>query len=271
VGSNPATPTKSSLCQIGYALVQDLKIVEKGFYYVQPPGNEYEGVNSMKNRTSGLDTKDSPKFPVVWEKIRNIFESNILVAHNSAFDLEVLKNTLEYYTIDFKELRCICTYKKTDLSLENLCESLEVSLTNHHHAEADAVACAESMIKLLKGHVPDESLITSKEKKNIFEAYEKVSGDVLKPNLDIEDKSSPFYAKKVVLTGVLNSMGKKETASILKNFGADVDTSISKKTRYVIAGTGAGPSKLKKIEELQAKGCDIEILFEKQFLEMIGR
>jgi len=64
-------------------------------------------------------------------------------------------------------------------------------------------------------------------------------------------------------------MSRYEAANILKNPGAYIDTGITKRTTYVLAGLGAGPAKLKKIDQYNKKGSGIIIIQEEEFLEMI--
>ncbi|MBS9775049.1 MAG: BRCT domain-containing protein [Tenacibaculum sp.] len=88
--------------------------------------------------------------------------------------------------------------------------------------------------------------------------------DLKVPNLDIEDKSHLFYDKKIVITGTFENFPKRqEMAEMIKNVGGDNNTSISKKTDFVIIGTNAGPSKMKKIEEL-----GIKTLTETEFIKL---
>ena len=75
--------------------------------------------------------------------------------------------------------------------------------------------------------------------------------------------NSYFSGKTVVLTGTLESMGRKEATEILENLGAKVTGSVSKATDVVIAGPGAG-SKLDKANEL-----GITVIDETMFLELI--
>ena len=102
-----------------------------------------------------------------------------------------------------------------------------------------------------------------------FPEHETLTGNVLVPDLDNADPSSPFYDKKVVFTGVLESISRGEAADIVKSMGADINSSISGSTDYVIVGSNAGPAKLKKIEDYNAKGANIQIINESKFLEMI--
>ena len=75
--------------------------------------------------------------------------------------------------------------------------------------------------------------------------------------------NSYFSGKTVVLTGTLESMGRKEATEILENLGAKVTGSVSKATDVVIAGPGAGS----KLDKAQALG--ITVIDESEFLELI--
>lgn len=75
--------------------------------------------------------------------------------------------------------------------------------------------------------------------------------------------SSYFSGKTVVLTGTLDSMGRKEATDILENLGAKVTGSVSKATDAVVAGHDAGS----KLDKAQALG--ITVLSESEFLELI--
>ena len=75
--------------------------------------------------------------------------------------------------------------------------------------------------------------------------------------------NSYFSGKTVVLTGTLDSMGRKEATEILENLGAKVTGSVSKATDAVVAGHDAGS----KLDKAQALG--ITVLSETEFLELI--
>lgn len=87
---------------------------------------------------------------------------------------------------------------------------------------------------------------------------------------EIENKNTTFFKKKVVFTGnLVEYPNREEIASLLRKYGADVNSSISGKTDIVIKGEGAGPSKMKKIQELQAKGSSIRVIEEPEFLKIL--
>ena len=69
---------------------------------------------------------------------------------------------------------------------------------------------------------------------------------------------------------LLVNLHQNKIAEILKDLGADVNTSISKKTHYVLVGTAPGPSKMTKITQLKDQGYDIRILTEDDFNRIIN-
>ncbi len=264
-----ANSLRNSICQIGICRVEHGVAIFAESFLVQPPENEYSHWNVGIHGISPDITQKEPLFPEVWSKIKHYFENQLIVAHNTDFDLDCLFKTLEFYGLEFPCIENECTYKLTGLSLIDLAESLEIQLMPHHNALNDSLMCAESYIKLKKGLKPNLQKVTKKESKSLFEGHEKLCGKVLKPDLEQADSNSPFYNKKIVFTGILSKIGREEAAKIVKKMGADIDTSISKKTNIVIIGTGAGPAKLKKIGEYNNTGSNIVLIYETEFLEII--
>jgi DNA polymerase-3 subunit epsilon len=266
-----ATNFRHSICQIGICRVENGSTVFSESILVQPPNNEYSHWNIGIHGISPDRTQDKPLFSEIWHEIRLHFDNQLVVAHNADFDLDCLFKTLKFYGLDFPVLKSECTYKISGLNLIDLAEALEIPLLTHHDALNDSLLCAESYIKLKKGHKPDLQKITPKASKSIFAGHEKISGNVLKPDLENADSSSPFYNKKIVFTGILDAIGREQAAEVVKKMGADIDSGISKKTDFVIVGTGAGPSKLKKIQDYNNSGSNIKMIYEAEFLEIINQ
>ncbi|WP_449622526.1 NAD-dependent DNA ligase LigA [Robertmurraya sp. Marseille-Q9965] len=83
--------------------------------------------------------------------------------------------------------------------------------------------------------------------------------------VSIEDSTSIFAGKTVVLTGKLEQLSRNEAKDEIERLGGKVAGSVSKKTHLVIAGEDAG-SKLAKAEEL-----GIEVWNEEQLIEELKK
>ncbi len=198
--------------------------------------------------------------------------NQIIVAHNASFDMTVLDKTSDAYDIQFGIEDSIDTMQITNRSLSESCALSDIPLDAHHDALCDATACAKLM--MIAMGLKNFELDRKKDKGNSAFDKKHVSSDTVKPLEDneIENKDTPFYHKKVVLTGNLLSYPKREEiAYILKRYGADINTSISKLTNIVIAGSGAGPSKMQKIDQLTQDGYDIRVIFEDELLEIMEK
>ena len=75
---------------------------------------------------------------------------------------------------------------------------------------------------------------------------------------------SPFAGKTVVLTGTLELMTRGEAQEKIRALGGNVSSSVSKKTHYVVAGSGAGS----KLEDAQKNS--VPVLTEQEFVAMLG-
>lgn len=100
----------------------------------------------------------------------------------------------------------------------------------------------------------------------------KISSEVKQQDLSIcINKDTIFYDKKVVITGTFDSFPVREDlAQKLKLLGANINSSISAKTNIVCIGSGAGPKKIEKIEQLKKSGNDIRIISEDELKEIIN-
>lgn len=83
--------------------------------------------------------------------------------------------------------------------------------------------------------------------------------------LEEEITGGELEGKTLVVTGTLETMGRKEAQTLIEQHGGKAAGSVSKKTDYVIAGEAAG-SKLAKAKEL-----GIPVLSEQEFLAMLQK
>jgi DNA ligase (NAD+) len=82
-------------------------------------------------------------------------------------------------------------------------------------------------------------------------------------DFELSDTKSLIAGKTVVFTGTLKSMTRSEAKARAERMGANVTSSVSKKTDYVVAGPGAGS------KENEARKLGLTILTEQQWLELM--
>jgi len=271
---------KRMACQLGIVKVENLQIVEEMIYLIQPPNNYYDSGCLNVHGINPSITKNSPTFRDLWPEIKHYFNDTPVVAHNAAFDIDVLKTNCTYYNLSLPELTTFCTCQiHNNLTLPDTCALYNIELRNHHDALEDARACARifihhlKVINSLKSLKVKENSQARKEKNSAYfkPASRTISSEALKQDLSsVSNPDNYFYNKKVVITGVFETFPIREDLALkLKEMGADVCTSISKKTNIVIYGEGFGPAKLNKVAVLQAEGYDIVLIDEVELSKLL--
>ena len=152
-----ANNERSSVCSVGVVIVRDGEITDTFYSLIQPEPTYY---NYWCQQVHGLccaDTDDAPVFPKVWAQIEPLIEGLPLVAHNSPFDEGCLKAVFRVYQMDYPDYRfydtlCVSRRKLRNLpnhQLQTVAAACGYCLENHHHALADAEACARIAIEIL--------------------------------------------------------------------------------------------------------------------------
>ncbi len=264
------TGERSSACAIGLVRVQNGVIIQKFYSLINPIPDDRDKDNSHVHGITREMVKDAPTFQELWPLLKRYFEGQIIVAHNTSFDLDVLSRCCNHFGIELEIAGSYDTLDILGLPLNECCRQMDVPLDSHHDALCDATACAEILLKNLgvEPKRPHETFSKAEVSKK------KIDSVTLRPLSDdeVQDQSTPFFHKKVVLTGTLKAFPKRQDISaMLKRYGADIDTAISGKTNIVILGEGFGPAKMKKITELKASGKDIVIIKEPELIEIISK
>lgn len=264
------TPERTSACAIGLVRVENDTIVQKFYSLIKPIPDDRKMNNKNVNGISNEMVENAPTFKELWPSIENFISEKFIVAHNTSFDLDVLQKVANYYNIHLKIKGSFDTMLIIHKSLNESCEMMGIGLEHHHDALCDATACAE-MILRSKGIIIYPTL-NSVIKEETFD-NKKISSEAKQPlnPEDVENKDTPFFKKRIVLTGnLIKFPNREEISEKLKLYGADINTSISKRTNIVIVGEKAGPSKMKKIKELKDQGYEIRIIEETELISIIN-
>lgn len=145
-----ANSERSSVCSVGVVIVRNNEIVDSFYSLINPEPNYYNYWCTKVHGLTNRDTDDAPIFPEVWKQIAPLIEGLPLVAHNSPFDESSLKAVFRVYQMDYPDYKfydTLSTARRTMKGLENhqlhtVAAVCGYQLDNHHHALADAEACA---------------------------------------------------------------------------------------------------------------------------------
>jgi DNA ligase (NAD+) len=153
------------------------------------------------------------------------------------------------------------------LGIRDVGEATALALAQHFGkldkllaASADEIQQVQDVGPVVAAHVA--AFFASAEHREVIARLQQEGlkwPDVERPSV----AGQPFAGTTFVITGTLDSMSREEAQEALLALGAKVSGSVSRKTRYVVAGAEAG-SKLKKAGEL-----GVEVLDEAKFLELL--
>lgn len=271
--------TDRMICQIGLVIVTNGQVTDKIVKLVQPPNNYYDVYTMSKHHITPDMTTQSPTFDIVWKSIKKYLLNTTVVAHNKSFDEDAIRKNLSQYGIEDINLREFsCTYKIFGLKLDMLCHAFGMDCSNHHDALFDAECCAQFYLHFLNGvepkeiyDIPNEYSVKSDNRKsnpqlNMFDDkfisnHKQLKGDVLRKDLSNADPNNPFYDRIIVITGLF-TQERGNLARILKSMGADINTTITKKTNFVLIGDDPGPKKIEKVDKLIHDGYNIYKLYQ---------
>lgn len=150
---------RTSVCSVGVVIVENGIITNSYYHLIRPVPNYYNPYNTAVHGLTREDTDDAPSFPDVWAEIAPKLKHLPLVAHNKAFDESCLKAVFNAYELAYPNYPFFCTlagarrrFRKTEIAnyqLHTVAAKCGYILENHHHALADAEACAHIAIKIL--------------------------------------------------------------------------------------------------------------------------
>lgn len=147
-----------SVCSVGIVVVRGGEVVERFYSLIHPEPDYYQWFCRRVHGIGPDDTEDAPVFPFVWARIEPLIEGLPLVAHNAGFDEKCLKDVFKVYRMDYPDYVFLDTFSASrrhfGASLPNhrlptVAAACGYTLTRHHHALADADACAQIALKVL--------------------------------------------------------------------------------------------------------------------------
>ena len=144
-----ATAARNSACSVAVVEVRDGQLYDSYYTLIQPPANRYNWFNTRIHGITREDTANVPGFAGIWAELRAHLEGRIVVAHNSSFDMSVLRACLTESGLPapmFSYCDTVKISQKVWPELENhkldtVGSFLHIDF-NHHNALYDARTCA---------------------------------------------------------------------------------------------------------------------------------
>ena len=295
-----ANEKRNSACAIGLTTVRNGEIVDSFSRLIRPPELRFSFWNSNVHGLTENDVKNSPTFAELWPEVLPLLENQLVIAHNAAFDLSVLRYSLHAVSVPVPRLTYLCSLHVARCvwpnfvshSLGFLADSLGISL-DHHDAGSDSRASAEVVL-----HSVEKTQATSVinlantfdiRLGELYSAEEWVpsSAPSFRSNrkiveieipVEFDVSSHDFFGRNIAITGELRMFSRKDAFRIIEKFGGCPSESVTQKTSYLITGNQdvrmlasgtSESSKLQKAKKLRENGCDLRIISESDFTEMI--
>jgi len=153
-----ANSCQCSVCSVGVVVVRNGKVRDKFYKLIHPVPNYYSPENVRVHGITKTDTEDADTFPEVWAEVEQLIEELPLVAHFSRFDEGCLKAAFNRFGMTYPCYKFFCTCMASrkvfgrslpDHKLPTVAKRCGYDLSCHHHALADAEACAAIALKIL--------------------------------------------------------------------------------------------------------------------------
>ncbi len=158
-----ANGQRSSVCSVGIVWVDNGKITDTFYSLIRPIPNYYSHWCTAVHGLSKLDTENAPAFDEIWTMLESHLHGIPLIAHNSPFDEGCLRSAHQTFGLNYPEYPFFCTYRLSrklypqlpNHQLHTVSEFCGYNLDKHHHALADAEACAHIMKYMLEENQMD--------------------------------------------------------------------------------------------------------------------
>lgn len=155
-----ANENPSSVCSVGIVFVRGGEVVDSFYSLINPEPDYYQWFCQRVHGLGPADTDDAPNFRDVWEQVRERIDCDPVpfVAHNARFDEGCLREVFRVYQMDYPDyefLDTLCASRRyfgrtlPNHQLHTVAAACGYDLRNHHHALADAEACARIALEIM--------------------------------------------------------------------------------------------------------------------------
>lgn len=253
---------RASACSLGITVVKNSNIVEEKYWLIKPDPFIFDNRNIQVHGIREADVINEKEFDELWPEIKPYLEGQLVVAHNASFDISVLRNTLDKYSIKYPVFDYACTLVASRI-FYNYLNNFKLSTVNkhlgykfkHHHAGEDATACANILLEISKelnlDNIKDISDLVGFKLGCLGEGFYSPCSklhmgmtssksslyDSNEVNPLFESDSDYFKGKVVSFTGGLGCMDRNEAKLLITSLGGIAKDSVTRKTNILITNT----------------------------------
>lgn len=277
-------PAFDEMIEFSAIRIRDGKETDRLQTLIKPENPVDEYIEDLTGITNEM-LADAPKIGEAMPRIFSFIGNDILVGHNTNFDInflydaahEVLGRPIENDFVDTMRLSRYLLPELPHHRLRDLAEAFQVPQPVSHRAMADcetAKACYEALAARARQDYGSEAdfVQSVKHRKNL-------KLNELTTEKTEFDTSHPLYGKHCVFTGALQKMTRAQAGQMVVDLGGFADNGVTKKTNFLILGNNdycksikdGKSSKQKKAEQYKLDGQDIEIIPESVFYELISQ
>lgn len=251
-----------------------------------PPQIKGKLEHFISRKAMNIDTLGEGKIEMLFEKglVHRVDELYLLNSENligiekSFFDEEgkriktisFREKTVQNILTGLEKSKSVAFHKVLfALGIRHVGETVAKKLANHFGAiDALAKASIEQLIEVEDiGEKIAASIINYFSKEENLKTIENLrkAGIQLESMVQQTPSDLPFSGKTFVVSGVFTSFEREALKELIEKNGGKIQSAVSSKTNYIVAGDNMGPSKLEK-----ARSLNIRILTETEFLEMLN-
>ncbi len=144
-----ANAGRASACAVGLHLVDKRGNVLLSEDLLINPEDDFDAFNIAIHGIREKDVQNSPHFPAIHRQLADLlknYPNTLVVCHNAAFDMSVLRTACERYRLPYLCFDYVCTYRIArscfpdfySFTLDSLSRKFLLPKFKHHNALADA-------------------------------------------------------------------------------------------------------------------------------------
>lgn len=278
-------PEYDDIIEVACLRVRNLQVVDAFSSLVHYGYKLDEFISQLTGITDEM-LKEAPPLSEVLPLVKAFIGDDIVLGHNAGFDVNFLYDAFESvghtFFNNYVDTLRLARRILPALDHHRLCDiaaHYDIAVEGEHRALQDCKTTFDVFAKLMaevqSGSGVDEFLGKIKTRSGMRNTLDLTTLSTDKTDID---ETNPIFKKYCVFTGALEKYTRAQAAQLVVDLGGFCENTVTKKTNFLVLGNydyiqnikEGKSSKHKKAEAYQLKGCDIQIIPETVFYEMIS-